>query len=76
MRFFRGTRGFSVSEVVLVALVGLAGCGAAPVQSDIVPDTAQTRESVLGGMKAELDRSMKAMRLKDFEPPYFIAYAL
>lgn len=72
----RGTPRFSVCEVLMVTLMAVAGCGAVPVKADIVPDTAKTRESVLNGMTVELNRSMKQLKLKDFEPPYFIAYAL
>lgn len=64
------------SQVVLVGVIGVMGCGAAPVTPDFPTDTADQREAILGAMQTELQRSMTSMRHRDFEPPYFIAYAL
>ena len=35
-----------------------------------------SRLPLLGAMRSELDRTMKQLRLADYEPPYFVAYVL
>jgi hypothetical protein len=41
------------------------------------PNSAETAvQSTLGAMKKELQRAMSKLRLKSYEAPYFIAYAV
>jgi predicted Zn-dependent protease len=75
MRVF-GRRAATWAELVLVGLLGAAGCGAAPVKAEFGAESVDSREQVIGAMQAELTRSMREMRHRDFEPPYFMAYAL
>ena len=59
--------------VVLEALVGLAGAlFTAP--SGAVAAPAVPADPVLQAMAAELDRTHKALRLEDYERPYFVAF--
>ena len=61
-----------------MAAIALGGCGATPARDDagLAEQNAQQRDAVVSAMKAEIDRSMKRMVFRDYEPPYFISYTV
>ncbi|MBL8636248.1 MAG: TldD/PmbA family protein [Myxococcales bacterium] len=48
----------------------------APIASPTVGSDAQSASPLLVALRQELDRSMKRLRLKGYEAPYFISYTL
>lgn len=68
----------NIGRLLLVLATALAGCGAAPANDDtkLAEQAAQNREAIVSAMKAELDRSAQRMVFRDYEPPYFISYAI
>ncbi len=69
--------------VVLIGFLALVACGATPTKSEgwsqevaVRPATGEQREQVVKAMKSELARSMKSLKFRDYEAPYFIAYQL
>src|SRR4051812_30812667 len=40
------------------------------------PDPADARQRLLGALVEELDRSQKSLRLRGYEAPYFLSYAV
>ena len=69
--------------VVLIGFFALVACGATPTKSEgwsqevaVRPATGEQREQVVKAMKSELARSMKSLKFRDYEAPYFIAYQL
>lgn len=64
---------------LLVAILGLAGCAATPQGPSSEVDLnqiRQDRERVISAMSEELERSIDKLKFRDYEPPYFIAYAI
>jgi predicted Zn-dependent protease len=69
------------ARLLFLTFVTLAACAAAPSKTDkgaaATPHTsASEREEVIDAMQAELQRSMKQLKFKDYDAPYFIAYQL
>ena len=68
-----------LSLILLPVAVAFAAAAPAPAGSAASTPAAATpdrRAAVQAAMREELDRSMKQLRLKDYEAPYFIAYAV
>ncbi|MBA2662322.1 MAG: TldD/PmbA family protein [Bradymonadaceae bacterium] len=69
-------------RIYLGLFVALLGCAATPTKARKADDTAhlklelEKRETVLGAMKTELERSMSLLKLDDYEAPYFLGYQI
>lgn len=63
-------------RVALIVAAGLIGCGATPIRTQSAEVVQAKRERVVGAIKTELDRSLKDLRFRDYEPPYFLAFGL
>ncbi len=67
----------AIYRVLIVVFVAVIGCGATPVKDAVNPaDVKRERDTVVNAMHAELDRSMKNIKFRDYESPYFMAYAI
>lgn len=68
------------SRLIAGLLVALVGCAAAPStqeeEEDLLVTSEVDRETILGAMTAELERSMDRLQLEDYEPPYFLSYQI
>lgn len=61
--------------LIFTLLAAVGGCAATPTRAEIDPaQSLQDSKTVMEAMQAELDRSMKTLRIDDYEAPYFIAY--
>lgn len=70
-----------MGRLLFVCAVALAGCGATPTRAEPATDKLTVkeqaeREKVVTAMNAELGRSISRLEFRDYESPYFIAYAL
>ena len=72
----------SAGRSIALLCAALIGCAASPERpADLAPTQTKaqrkaTRGAILGSMKTELDRSVKQLRFKDYEAPYFVGYRL
>lgn len=70
-------RVMTLGRVMIIGCLALGACAAAPARPDAAPTTTPAeRDAIVGAMRAELDRSMKKLRFKDYDAPYFMAYQL
>ena len=72
-------RSRGLARLLFLAFVALAACAAAPSTADKAPaphTSASEREEVIGAMQAEMQRSIKDLKFKDYDAPYFVAYQL
>jgi TldD protein len=63
----------------MIALVAVIGCAATPTKGKgklPAQDVSAGREEVVSAMQAELDRSVKLLKFKDYVAPYFVGYHL
>lgn len=72
------SRSWRDPRIFLLVMAALIGCAATPTRGESeaakTGQTAQQREVIVDAMKAELERSMKQLKLEDYQAPYFIAY--
>lgn len=65
------------ARVAFAILVTIIGCGAAPNRSDnALERELKERETVIESMESELARSVKNLKFRDYEPPYFVSYGI
>jgi predicted Zn-dependent protease len=71
-------RSWHAPRFILLGLAVMVGCAATPTADDTAANpTGQSPEQqkvIVDAMRAELDRSMKELKLDEYEAPYFIAY--
>jgi len=68
-----------VGRVLLAGCIALAACAASPTrpeQTTLSSTDSTEREAIISAMKDELGRSMKKLKFKDYDTPYYIAYQL
>ena len=68
----------NILRTILVIAIAAVGCGATPSKPDspTAESVEKERTAVLGAMKTELQRSMKKVKFRDYDPPYFMAYGI
>jgi predicted Zn-dependent protease len=75
------SRNWQASRFILLGLAVMVGCAATPTSPDspapgetqLVQDQ-EHQKVVVAAMRAELERSMKRLKLDEYEAPYFVAY--